>query len=246
MSIDSNEHSPPKKQKNNPEVKANNKQAMISEKDCSGSSKAKRNTKEFKSKIQIVFERPEKNQKLSDKTEDFVRSVCQICWNQIKISQMRSHVRYNHDVTIKEYRERFGDPEDDFVEMVYHQCKLCQKVILHCGDALLFNVRCKHKMTYANYVGNIMEKIIRGKNIKEDIATEKNQTDKKIKNTSRVSQNKVNKREIQNFNKVSSKISQNLMKSKMPKPTQKANPVFLMNEIVTAMDWTFKIPKVKI
>lgn len=68
---------------------------------------------------------------------------------------MRSHTRNKHNMDIKEYRNEFGDPMNQMVEVVKHRCGICnEELLLHC-DAITPHVK-KHNITHSEYTKKYM------------------------------------------------------------------------------------------
>ena len=57
---------------------------------------------------------------ISNDIADYTLSECQICEEQIPMTRMRTHTKSHHNMTITEYKERFG-PELIPVEIVWHR-----------------------------------------------------------------------------------------------------------------------------
>ena len=95
------------------------------------------------------------NEKFSDHLGDAVKVKCQLCQSCESLTAMRSHTRKMHDMSIAEYRKRFGDLADHLVEMVHHKCKLCDKVLLLDADRIHHHART-HGVSLKTYTATYM------------------------------------------------------------------------------------------
>ena len=95
------------------------------------------------------------NEKFSDHLGDAVKVKCQLCQSCESLTAMRSHTRKMHDMSIAEYRKKFGDLADHLVEMVYHKCKLCDKVLLLDADRIHHHART-HGVSLKTYTATYM------------------------------------------------------------------------------------------
>ena len=95
------------------------------------------------------------NEKFSDHLGDAVKVKCQLCQSCESLTAMRSHTRKLHDMSIAEYRKKFGDLGDHLVEMVYHKCKLCDKVLLLDADRIHHHART-HGVSLKTYTATYM------------------------------------------------------------------------------------------
>ena len=95
------------------------------------------------------------NEKFSDHLGDAVKVRCQLCQSCESLTAMRSHTRKMHDMSIAEYRKKFGDLANHLVEMVYHKCKLCDKVLLLDADRIHHHART-HGVSLKTYTATYM------------------------------------------------------------------------------------------
>ena len=70
---------------------------------------------------------------------------------------MRSHTLGRHKVRITKYKEIHGP--FIIIDIVYHKCQLCEKLILLDSDFLGVHIRTIHKMTEREYKDKYMFKI---------------------------------------------------------------------------------------
>ena len=96
-----------------------------------------------------------KSVRFSNNLKDAVRTICQVCQISVTLLTMRSHTRNKHNMDIKEYRNEFGDPMNQMVEVVKHRCGICnEELLLHC-DAITPHVK-KHNITHSEYTKKYM------------------------------------------------------------------------------------------
>ena len=103
------------------------------------------------------------NTKVSSNTEDVVRSLCKVvaangqtCGAKIKVTDMRNHTKRVHDkMTISEYKKTYNQYYYDLVELVLHQCGICEEYLLLDSDYIAQHLRNKanthDNITHANY-----------------------------------------------------------------------------------------------
>ena len=92
----------------------------------------------------------ETSARFSNNMKDAVKTVCQICKLEVEFNHMRIHTRKVHKQGISEYKQTYGNLEENLVEAVYHQCALCSQVFLLNGDAIATHAK-KHKITHKEY-----------------------------------------------------------------------------------------------
>ena len=88
--------------------------------------------------------------KFSNYTKDIVQTVCQICKNGFSFTNMRSHTKSVHKITITEYKKKYGQLMDHIVEPVYHKCGICDKAILLDIDRIAPHAG-SHGMSHKEY-----------------------------------------------------------------------------------------------
>ena len=79
------------------------------------------------------FKRPRpvplvRKKQYSNMLADCVKTFCCECDQAIKLSGLRKHINHNHKyLSIMQYKELYGDPKRQIIQMVYHTCTLCKK-----------------------------------------------------------------------------------------------------------------------
>ena len=61
---------------------------------------------------------------------------------------IQKHVNLAHNVSLKEYTDKYGPP---MTKKVHHTCLICQQKVLHDPSAIAMHIRSSHKMTYEDY-----------------------------------------------------------------------------------------------
>jgi len=89
------------------------------------------------------------NCKLSDDLADSCRTYCKICGESFTLTNMRSHTKFDHDLQITRYKEKYGQFE--IIEFVYHKCHICGKIVLLDSDAMGGHIKGIHKMKEREY-----------------------------------------------------------------------------------------------
>ena len=86
------------------------------------------------------------------------RVFCNICDRLYFLSGLRKHVAHKHSLTYTEYKLRYGgDPKRQVINMIYHPCLLCKKVVLLDTDELGKHLK-DHKLGYTQYMKEHMKK----------------------------------------------------------------------------------------
>jgi len=93
----------------------------------------------------------------SDNFEDCCKVRCKVCMKIVKIPSLRAHTRDDHQMNVTAYKEKFGS-EYDFVNEVYHKCKMCGIELLLCPDSIASHARSHHKMTAKEYTDKYITK----------------------------------------------------------------------------------------
>ena len=108
--------------------------------------------------------------KFSNNLADYTKTACKICGKKVTLSQMRVHTKEKHGMQIYEYRSKFNQHNFDIVETVFHQCKICEKIILLDSDHVashLHSHKGENKLTQKEYNDKFMIKMRDQRNSKE-------------------------------------------------------------------------------
>merc|ERR1712126_444002 len=94
--------------------------------------------------------------KKSNDTKEYVRSTCKICGAVKKVTEMRGHTKSAHGMTITEYKEKYDQVYFDLVELVLHQCGICEEYLLLDSDYIAHHLKAgaktnPHDITHAKY-----------------------------------------------------------------------------------------------
>ena len=91
-----------------------------------------------------------KSLKLSNHTKDSVQTVCQLCQGHFYFVNMRNHTRKAHQLSISDYKAKYGALQDNIVEEIYHECGICSKAMLFDSDSMNHHTK-KHGLTHKEY-----------------------------------------------------------------------------------------------
>ena len=86
----------------------------------------------------------------SNDMTDACRTICKVCKAQVTLNYMRNHTKNNHQMTIHEYKDMFGNHRDQIVNEVHHKCGFCQDEILLDADIIHLHVK-RHKVSLKEY-----------------------------------------------------------------------------------------------
>jgi len=87
--------------------------------------------------------------KISDNLEDSCKTLCKICAKPFNLAAMRSHTLSAHNLQITKYKEIHGQFE--ILQVVWHRCHICGKLVLMDSDALGGHIKGTHKMKEKEY-----------------------------------------------------------------------------------------------
>ena len=89
---------------------------------------------------------------VSNDMADYVLVKCKLCGQNTAKTSLRSHTKAAHNVTITEYKSRFG-VELEILAMVYHRCGVCSTLIILDNDSIAEHLkRGNHpRITHRNY-----------------------------------------------------------------------------------------------
>ena len=117
----------------------------------------------------LVEERAEDSERVfSNDMDDACQTKCKVCECEVTMNQMRAHTKNKHSMTIKEYKELFGNHRDSIIKYVYHKCGLCQEELLLDADSIHMHV-LKHQLSLKEYNKQFIKKKTRKeRNKRED------------------------------------------------------------------------------
>jgi len=102
------------------------------------------------------------NAKKSNNMEDCVRSCCKICGTQVKVTGMRGHTKNSHGMVITDYKMKYNQTYYDLVELVLHQCGICEEYLLLDSDYIAQHLKGGggfHDITHGNYNAKYMKMV---------------------------------------------------------------------------------------
>ena len=97
--------------------------------------------------------------KKSNDTKDYVKSICKVCGVQEKVTSMRGHTKSAHGMTITEYKEKYDQVYFDLVELILHQCGICEEYLVLDSDYIAQHLKggsSFHDITHGNYNAKFM------------------------------------------------------------------------------------------
>ena len=100
----------------------------------------------------IKIEELENDTKIfSNDMADCLKTICKICLAKVSLNAIRMHTMQFHNLRIKEYKEKFGNPGDNVITMVYHKCGLCQKELKLNWDDMKGHLSWNHNLKLKDY-----------------------------------------------------------------------------------------------
>ena len=101
-------------------------------------------------KISKVFSN---NLKMSCKT------FCCECDKAVTLSGMTKHVKTWHQMTLTAYKDLYGNPRKQIIQVVYHKCALCKSSILSDTTDMSKHLKKNHQISYKEYSARLMAMI---------------------------------------------------------------------------------------
>ena len=100
-----------------------------------------------------------KNSKVfSNNVRKSCKTFCCVCNKVVTLSGMRKHVKTWHQMTFTAYKELYGNPRMQIIQIVYHKCAFCQSSILFNTDDMSKHMKKKHQTSYKEYIYRYMTK----------------------------------------------------------------------------------------
>ena len=79
------------------------------------------------------------------------KTFCCECDKVVTLSGMRKHVKTWHQMTFTEYKELYGNPRMQIIQLVHHKCAVCQTKLLFDTEDVSKHVKKKHQISYREY-----------------------------------------------------------------------------------------------
>jgi hypothetical protein len=86
------------------------------------------------------------------------KTFCCECDKVVTLSGMRKHVKTWHKMTFTAYKELYGNPRMQIIQLVYNKCAFCQSSILFDTEDMSKHMKKKHKTSYKEYITRYMTK----------------------------------------------------------------------------------------
>ena len=112
---------------------------------CSKSTNGNVDVSRQKYKPVLTDQRNQKTKVFSDDPTKTCKTFCCSCDQVVTLAFLRKHVEYKHQMTIKEYRQLYGNPSKQVIQLIYHKCRLCQQNILLDTDQLSKHMKKMHQ-----------------------------------------------------------------------------------------------------
>jgi hypothetical protein len=83
---------------------------------------------------------------------------CCECDKSVTLSGMTKHVKTWHQMTLTTYKELYGNPRKQIIQIVYHKCAFCHQSLLFDTHDMSKHLRKKHQTSYKEYIARFMGK----------------------------------------------------------------------------------------
>ena len=92
----------------------------------------------------------------SNSLYDSVKTFCCSCDKVVTISGLEEHTQSHHKMTVKEYKQLYGNPKTQIIKLVFHQCGLCSEDMLLDCQVMEKHVKKVHQMEFKQYCNKFM------------------------------------------------------------------------------------------
>ena len=79
------------------------------------------------------------------------KTFCCVCDKVIPLSTMKNHTKTWHKMSLTEYKELYGSPKRQIIQVVYHSCVICKTTVLFDPKELYKHLKKHHAMSYKEY-----------------------------------------------------------------------------------------------
>ena len=93
--------------------------------------------------------------KYSNNLDDSVKIFCCECDKVVTFAGLEEHILI-HKMSIKMYRQLYGEPKTQIIRPVYHKCGLCAKDLLLAESIIKKHVKNCHLMEFTDYSGKFL------------------------------------------------------------------------------------------
>jgi hypothetical protein len=101
----------------------------------------------------------------SNSLGDSIKTFCCECDKAVTISGLEEHTQSHHKMTIKEYKQLYGNPRTQIIHIVYHQCGLCRDDLLLDHNVLEKHVKRCHQVEFKEYCNKFLPSVEENKTV---------------------------------------------------------------------------------
>ena len=101
----------------------------------------------------------------SNNLDDSVKTFCCECDKAVTISGLEEHTKSHHKMTVKKYKQLYGNPRTQIIYLVYHQCGLCGEDLLLDHKVLEKHVKRCHQVEFKEYCSKFMPAVKENKTV---------------------------------------------------------------------------------
>ena len=87
----------------------------------------------------------------SNSMVDAVKTFCCECDKVVTLTGLDEHILTHNKMTVKKYKQLYGNPRTQIIQLVYHRCELCAEDVLMDFSIMEKHVRSFHQMKFAEY-----------------------------------------------------------------------------------------------
>jgi len=87
----------------------------------------------------------------SNNMTDSVKVFCCECDNAILLSELKEHLMTHGRMTVREYKQLYGNPRMQIIQPVFHRCILCKKDVLLDYQIIKKHLKNMHLEDFTTY-----------------------------------------------------------------------------------------------
>ena len=92
----------------------------------------------------------------SNNLKNSVKTFCCECNKAVTLTGLKEHILSHNKMTVKDYKQLYGNPRTQIIYLVYHQCGLCGEDLLLDHKVLEKHVRRSHQVEFKAYCSKFL------------------------------------------------------------------------------------------
>ena len=87
----------------------------------------------------------------SNNLKNSVKTFCCECNKVVTLTGLKEHILSHNKMTVKDYKQLYGNPRTQIIQLAYHKCGLCKKDVLLDSSTIEQHFSKFHQMEFAAY-----------------------------------------------------------------------------------------------